>query len=650
MATIKDWLNAPKIPEIKLTRPEEMLANKNHATERPTSLIIEAMVRFPTVPPLAPYHPAMAKRIEMEKLGRFIDQMFITDWNLHRRFSESAREREQTKRIEDRRTVENDTADEHAFNVVQRDLDRRIFFFKRALDNMLQQRQVNSTERQEMLALFEELRKLTVERFEKYTVATRKLIKQGQKDHEAYWEFRQDRLWSGTETGGVSKLKKYGNKIEEVTGDIDRKEKARITEEHWDWRRDNVYVALPNGGMAHSSGGNGKAPETMAAEVHAPLIAERLSHFQNWRASSSYVTTPNQSLRHMKNQGLQPEGAIAAINQPKKEQVTEAHLEHFKWKMAGPTPNGGFAPMYNSGNKPEAVTAAIWWPARQEVTNALNQWQQNYLFKPTSNGGWQILEAVGKSVEHTAAMIDLPKKEKATEEHQHWRQNNLWHETPNKGYARLAGVGSPLEKISFEFFEPKKIALTEYHEQRSLNNLYVETPNQGWRKLTSVGADQEKVAGDVNTIHNAEVGEFFDDRARNNLFVPTGNDGVGRLPNIGQTIEKAAHDALAPNKDISPTNVKQFVHNQADTSVDRGQGSPQGSNGRSAEEAAASSASQSPAGNRNSFLEFKKNLAALEQATSAFSAHTGVTPQSDSGPSKHQVSAAPGGASSKKAG
>lgn len=647
MGTIKDWLKGPKFAEIKLTRPEEMYLNKNHATDRPTSLIVDAKVRFPQIPPLAPYHPALAKRIEIERLGRFLDQMFITDWNLLRHYLETARKEDQVLRTEYRRKQENSAAGENSENVVQNELDRRIFFFKNALNNMLEQRVINADQRRIMLENFEHLRKLTVERFDKFAFGTKKQIKQGQNAHEAYWRFRQDNLWSGTGTGGISKLKKYGNRIEEVTARIDHKEKTQVTEEHKEWREAGGYVALPNGGMAHAKT-SGKSPETMAAEIHAPLIAKRLSIVQNWRASSSYVTTPNDSLRHMKNQGLQPEGAIAALNLPKKEQITEAYSENYKSKMSGPTPNGGSAPLYNSGTLPEAVNADVWWPGRQEVTNALNLWHRNYLFKPTANGGWQIIEAVGQSVEHTAAMIDAPKKEETTEAHEVWRKDNRWLHTPNGGYARLKNVGSSIEKVSMEHFEPKKEAQRQYHEQRSLNDRYTQTSNHGWRKLKTIGADIEEITGDVETVDNATVGKFYDERARNNLYVPTGNGGIGRLPNIGQTIEKAAHDALAPNKEISPANVKQFVHNQADTSVDRGQGSPQGNNGRASEEAAAISSEKSPTAKKNPFLEFKKNLAAHEQTTSAFSAHTNVAPPVDTGSAKPQVAEVPSSASGKK--
>ena len=103
MSKIASWVRGLQIPEIRLTRPEEMHANKNHAQDNPVSTVIDMQVRYPLVPPMTPYHPALKKRIELDKLARFLDQMFATDIDLHKHFLETSRIREQANRIESRR-------------------------------------------------------------------------------------------------------------------------------------------------------------------------------------------------------------------------------------------------------------------------------------------------------------------------------------------------------------------------------------------------------------------------------------------------------------------------------------------------------------------------------------------------------------------
>lgn len=627
MAKIGDMFRGIKIPETKLTRPDEFKANKNHAAENPVSLILDAKVRFPTVPDLVSHHPAFEKKAELQNLVRYIDQMFVTDWKLHRHYIESAREEEKARRIEGRRQIEIDESAKHAETIVQNELDRRAFYIQRALQNVLKQQDLNATMRKEIMALFQQLRQLTVEKSDKFIFETKKEIKQGQKRHEEYWAFRQDNLWSATGSGGVSKLKKTGDMIEEVTGKIEGKKRDAITEQNWEWRKDNVFVTLPNGGMARSAGGNGKSPELVSAEVHQPLINERLSDFHNWRASGSYVQTPNNSLMHMKNQGHQPEGAFAELNRPKLAKVLEGHVEEFRWGMAGQTPNGGVSPLYNSGKTTELATAEMYWPGRRDIVNENLFWHHSYLFKPTSNGNWTLVPGHGKSVGSTAAKVELPEKAEVTENHETWRKDNLWAPTPNNGYARLSNIGRSLEKISFEFYKPKKEALQEYHDQKHINNRFVATANQGWGRLKSIGADIEPIVGEVTKENKTQITQYFSARSSQNLYTPTANDGIRRLPDIGEKFEKISLDLLAPDKALSQTDIKQFVRNQPDTSIDRGTGSPLVNNGRQSEEAAVPAEKKTSNNSSRPFAEFRKNLAALEQSTSAFSSHSLVQNQ-----------------------
>ncbi len=558
----------------------------------------------------------------MQKLVKFIDQMFVTDWKLHRHFIDSAREEEQIKRIEYRKKQESDASNQHAESTVQNELDRRAFYFQRALQNILKQQDLNAQMRKEIMALFEQLRQLTVEHADKFRFQTKKEIKEGKKQHEEYWAFRQDNLWSATGSGGVSKLKKTGQLIEEVTGKIEGKKREEITDQNWEWRKDNVFVSLPNGGMARSAAGNGKSPETVSAEVHQPLIDERLTAFHDWRASGSYVQTPNNSLMHMKGQGHQPETAFAELNRPKLAKVLEGHVDEYRWNMSGQTPNGGMAPLYNSGKSSELASAEMYWPGRQKITDENLYWHHSYLFKPTSNGNWSLVPGHGKSVGFTAAKVEQPEKAEVTKNHDIWRKDNLWAQTPNKGYARLSNVGDSLEKISFEFYRPKKEGLERYHDQKHINNRFVVTSNQGWGRLKSIGADIEPIVGEVTKENKGQVTEFFDTRSDRNLYTPTANDGIRRLPGIGEPFEKISLDLLSPEKTLSQADVKQYVRNQPDTSIDRGTGSPLNGNGRQSEEAAVPAEKKTSNSSSSPFAEFRKNLAALEQTTSAFANHS----------------------------
>jgi len=622
MAKIGDLFRGIKIPETKLTRPDEFQANRNHAAENPISLVREAKERFPVIPDIIPYHPALAKKAELEKLVRFIDQMFITDWKLHRHLLDNAREEEVNRRREVRRQRESDASEKHGETIVQNELDRRVFYFQRALKNVLKQQDLNAQMRKEVMDLFEQLRQLTVDHADKFRFETKKEIKEGQKRHEEYWAFRQDNLWGGTGTGGVSKLKKNGDPIEEVTGRIEGKKRDAITEQNWEWRRDNVFVSLPNGGMARSDAGNGKSPETVAAEVHQPLINERLSAFHDWRASGSYVQTPNNSLMHMKGQGLQPEGAFAELNRPKLAKVLEGHVEEYRWGMSGSTPNGGIAPHYNSGKSSELATAEMYWPGRQKIVNENLYWHHSYLFKPTSNGNWTLVPGHGKSVGSTAAKVEQPEKVEVTENHDMWRKDNRWAQTPNNGYARLSNIGQSLEKISFEFYQPKKEALKQYHDQQHVNDRFVVTSNQGWGRLKSIGANIEPIVGQVTKETRNQVTEGFDTKASRNLYTPTANDSIRRLPEIGEPFEKISLDLLSPDKALSQADVKQFVRNPPDTSIDKGTGSPLTGNGRQSEEASIPAEKKTANKSSQPFAEFRKSLAALEQTTSAFANHS----------------------------
>ena len=645
MAKIGDLFSGIKIPETKLTRPDEFIANKNHAAPNPLSLILDIKVRFPVIPEIVPYHPALKTKAELANLMVYIDQMFITDWKLHRHFIDKAREEEITRRVENRIKIETREDEKHVENSKQNELDKRAFYFQRALQNVLKQQDLNATMRKEIMAIFDQLRRLTVEHADKFRFETKKEIKEGQKRHEEYWAFRQDNLWAATGSGGVSKQKKTGQMIEEVTGKIEGKKRDAITEQNWEWRKDNVFVTLPNGGMARSDAGSGKAPEAVAAEVHQPLINERLTAFHDWRASGSYVQTPNDSLMHMKGQGHQPEGAFAEIHRPKLAKVLEGHVEEYRWNMAGQTSNGGVSPLYNSGKTSELAQAEQFWPNRRDIINDNLYWHHNYLFKPTSNGNWTLVPGHGKSVGSTAAKVDLPEKAKVTENHETWRKDNLWAQTPNNGYARLSNVGHSLEKISFEFYQPKKEALKQYHEQQHINNRFVVTANHGWGRLKSIGGDIEPVAGEVTKENKNDVTKDFDIRADRNLFVPTANDGIRRLPNIGERFDKISLDLLATDKPLSQTDVKQYVRNQPDTSIDRGTGSPLAGNGRQSEESSVPAEKKTSNKSSHPFAEFRKNLAAHEQTTSAFATHsltqnqapateqsptTNVTPSSDS--------------------
>jgi hypothetical protein len=652
MTKIRDLFSGMKIPETKLTRPDEFTANKNHAAPNPLSLIHDVKTRFPIVPEMIPYHPALAKKAEIENLLQFIDQMFVTDWKILRHFIDKAREEEITRRVETRKQVETDEANKHAENTKQNEIDKRAFYFQRALQNVLNQQDLNATVRKEIMSLFDQLRKLTVEHADKFRFETQKEIKDGQKRHEEYWAFRQDNLWGATGSGGVSKLKKTGQMIEEVTGKIEGKKRDAITEQNWEWRKDNVFVTLPNGGMGRAKGGSGKAPEAVTAEVHQPLTDQRVTAALDWRASGSYVQTPNDSLMHMKGQGHQPEGAFAEIHRPKLAKALEGHVEEYRWSMAGSTPNGGVSPLYNSGKSTELAQAEQFWPNRRDIINENLYWHHSYLFKPTSNGNWTLVPGHGRSEGSTSAKVVQPEKDKITEKHETWRKDNLWAQTPNNGYARLSNVGHSLERISFEFYQPKKEALKQYHEQHHINNRFVATANHGWGRLKSIGADIEPVVGEVTKENKAEVTTYFDVRADGNLFVPTANDGIRRLPDIGERFEKISLDLLSTNKPLSQTDVKQFVRNAPDTSIDRGTGSLLVGNGRQSEEASVPAEKKTSNKTSHPFAEFRKNLAAHEQTTSAFASHSlnqGNAPAQNQAPSQSPTTNVTPSANSKKA-
>lgn len=534
-------------------KPNEMLANKNHATHDPASLVLSPFKRFPLQPDMPSYPVALQKEARLEMLEKDRSRLFLADKQFPQIWLRYAREQDQAKRIETRRRFIRDDIErreEHADDVTER---QRRHFFKTVYDIVRRREHAYIAMRYLMRATFEHKRAVRIEAGRVEAEQTKQLIEDGFKRHAAFLKWRLDDLYILLGNKSVVKVSGSGQKLEHEIGRLCADLHRIASEKHHTWRSDNLFTTLPNGGIAHIHKVGGEQIEKVAAEVHAPVVRERSADFRNWHDSKSTITTPNGGWIEMSSQGRMPESTTAHLNIPKIEKRAQDALDWHREHLLQAQPNGGFMPAtsQNFGTMPETVTGDVAWKHKHKVICQNWDWRLSNTMTMTGNGGIARQEAgVGKLAEHVSAEREQPHKDEVTRGFDTWHREHMFGPTPNGGYSPLKNHGHSIEAMAAKASDaPRDFAADRtdlWHEMHNFKG----TPNGGWAPLRDSGASLEKVGGEITGGIKDEIVKERNDRYLADMFVPTPNHGWRRLGRSGRPFEKVVSDVAKPNEGI----------------------------------------------------------------------------------------------------
>lgn len=542
-----------ELNNFKSVKPDEMIANPNHAKKDPGSLVLGPFQKFPMQPEYPAHALEYAKDIRLEHVKKDRSVLLLTDRVFPQLWLKYARDQDQEKRIEYRRHVVRENQQIHDEHMLELEKRSRAYFFQTVYEIVKKRETTHTKLRLLQRATAQHLRAETMAAGKAESQKTQKLIEEGFKKHAAMLAWRLDDLYILLGNNSVVHTKGKGFKLEHEIGRLCWALRRAATGKTHEWRNDNLYTTLPNGGVVHVHRSGGDQREKAEAEIHAPIARKRSHEFLVWREGISTITTPNHGMIQVRNQGHMPEATAAMLEKPKIDARLQKNLEWRRTQLLITEPNGGFvhATSQNFGQAPEVVTGDIAWRHKHHVSCKTWDWRLSNLATITGNGGIAPQKGHhGHTIEHLFAEAEMPHKQEVLKGFEQWHLSHMYAKTPNNGIAPLKGHGQSIEATSAAATDaPRRTSKDRVNLWHAMH-MYKQTPNHGWAPLKNVGHSIESVSASMTDRIKNHVTEEMSERRLGDMYVATSNHGWRRIGREGRATEHVAAQVARPSEGI----------------------------------------------------------------------------------------------------